>query len=133
MEFCYLVCCNIITEDNILAINNAVAKFHIKHSIFDKVHPNGYSLPCQHSLVHYTFLIQEFGATRFYCYKIRQGTRVQEGKKQGGVKDTPVGEWMVLDSHERMLIVGGKNIELSQIDCQIHVGIQHDHMTLEFQ
>ena len=62
MEFCYLVHCNIITEDDIHAINTAVAKFHVERSIFDDVHPDGYSLPHQHSLVHYTFLIQEFGA-----------------------------------------------------------------------
>ena len=81
MEFCYLVCCNVITEDDILAINIAVAKFHIKHSIFDEVHPDGYSLPCQHSLVHYTFLIQEFGAPNGLCSSITKSKHIKAVKE----------------------------------------------------
>ena len=38
MEFCYLVCCNIINKDNILSIDNAVAKFHVEHTIFDDMY-----------------------------------------------------------------------------------------------
>ena len=37
MEFYYLIHCNIITEDYILAIENAVIKFHIEHSVFNEV------------------------------------------------------------------------------------------------
>ena len=51
MEFCYLVRCNVINEEDIIAINTAVAKFHVEHSIFDEVRPDGYSLPRQHSLI----------------------------------------------------------------------------------
>ena len=51
MEFCYLVHRNVITEDNILAIDNAVAKFHIERSIFDDVRPDGYSLVNTHSFI----------------------------------------------------------------------------------
>jgi hypothetical protein len=45
MEFCYLVRRNVITKDDILAIDNVVAKFHTERSIFDEVRPDGYSLP----------------------------------------------------------------------------------------
>jgi hypothetical protein len=58
LEFCYLVRRNVITEDDIFTINHTVAKFHIERSIFDDVRPDGYSLPRQHSLVHYAFLIK---------------------------------------------------------------------------
>jgi len=81
MEFCYLICCNVITEDNILAIDNAVAKFHIECSIFDDVRPDGYSLPCQHSLVHYTFLIQEFGAPNGLCSSITESKHIKAVKE----------------------------------------------------
>jgi len=78
MEFFYLVYHNVITKDDILAINNAVAQFHIEHSIFDDVHPDGYSLPCQHSLVHYTFLIQEFGAPNGPCSSIMELKHIKD-------------------------------------------------------
>jgi hypothetical protein len=81
MEFCYLVRHNVITEDDILTIDNAVAKFHIERNIFDKVRPDGYSLPRQHLLVHYTFLIQEFGAPNGL------GSSITESKHIKAVKE----------------------------------------------
>jgi len=81
MEFCYLVRRNVITEDDILAIDNAVAKFHIERSIFDEVRPDRYSLPRQHSLVHYTFLIQEFGAPNGLCSSITESKHIKAVKE----------------------------------------------------
>ena len=81
MEFCYLVRRNIITEDDILAIDNTVAKFHTEHSIFDGIRPDGYSLPRQHSLVHYTFLIQEFGAPNGLCSSITKSKHIKAVKE----------------------------------------------------
>ena len=80
MEFCYLVRRNVINEDDILAINAAVAKFHVECSSFDDIRPNGYSLPRQHSLVHYTFLIQEFGAPNGLCSSITESKHIQAVK-----------------------------------------------------
>ncbi|KAG2052655.1 hypothetical protein BDR06DRAFT_983034 [Suillus hirtellus] len=54
LDFCYLVCCNIITEDALLQIEDALSCFHHYHEIFRTtgvvLH---FSLPCQHSLMHY--------------------------------------------------------------------------------
>jgi hypothetical protein len=81
IEFCYLVCHNVITEDDILAINNTVAKFHAERSIFDDICPNGYLLPRQHSLIHYTFLIQEFGALNGLCSSITESKHIKAVKE----------------------------------------------------
>jgi hypothetical protein len=81
MEFCYLVRRNVINEDDILAINTAVARFHAERSIFDGVRPDGYSLPRQHSLVHYTFLIQEFGAPNGLCSSITESKHIKAVKE----------------------------------------------------
>jgi hypothetical protein len=50
-------------------------------SIFDDIRPNGYSLPRQHSLVHYTFLIQEFGAPNGLCSSITESKHIQAVKE----------------------------------------------------
>ena len=72
MEFCYLVRHSIIDEDDLVQIDAAIADFHHHCVAFDLVHPNGYSLPRQHSLKHYTFLIQEFGAPNGLCSSITE-------------------------------------------------------------
>ena len=81
MEFCYLVRRNVIYEDDIIAINAAVAKFHVERSIFNEIRPDGYSLPRQHPLVHYTFLIQEFGAPNGLCSSITELKHIQAVKE----------------------------------------------------
>jgi hypothetical protein len=77
LEFCYLVRRNFINEDDIIAINDAVANFHVERSVFDDVRQKGYSLPRQHSLVHYTFLIQEFGAPNGLCSSITESKHIK--------------------------------------------------------
>jgi hypothetical protein len=64
-----------------MEFNNAVAKFHVERSIFDEVRPDGYSLPRQHSLVHYTFLIQEFGAQNGLCSSITESKHIKAVKE----------------------------------------------------
>jgi hypothetical protein len=81
LELCYLVRRNVINEDDILAINNAVAKFHVERSIFDGVRQRGFSLPRQHSLIHYTFLVQEFGAPNGLCSSITESKHIQAVKE----------------------------------------------------
>src|SRR3989442_12426479 len=64
MEFYYLVWQSVITEDALTKINAALADFHRERDVFCtiRVQPDGFSLPCQHSLKHYSCLIQMYGA-----------------------------------------------------------------------
>ena len=68
LEFCYLAHCSVIDDDDLVEIDASVADFHHHHQAFDLIHgPEGYSLPRQHSLIHYTYLIQEFGMPKRLC------------------------------------------------------------------
>ena len=87
MEFCYLVCRSVIDEDNLVQINAAVANFHRYRVAFDLVHPDGYSLPCQHSLKHYTFLIQEFGTPNGLCSSITESKHIKAVKEPWQIRD----------------------------------------------
>ena len=60
MEFCYLVRRSILDDDDLDAIDGAVADFHRDRVAFNEIRPDGYSLPRQHSIVHYRFLVQEY-------------------------------------------------------------------------
>ncbi|KAF8801177.1 hypothetical protein BYT27DRAFT_7226944 [Phlegmacium glaucopus] len=81
MEFCYLVRRSVLDEDDLVAIDTAVANFHRDRVIFDDVRPDGYSLPRQHSLVHYSFLIREFGAPNGLCSSITESKHIKAVKE----------------------------------------------------
>jgi hypothetical protein len=81
LEFCYLVRRSVIDEDDLVEIDTAVADFHRHRVAFDLVRPDGYSLPRQHSLKHYTFLIQEFGAPNGLCSSITESKHIKAVKE----------------------------------------------------
>ncbi|KAJ7261170.1 hypothetical protein C8J57DRAFT_1635845 [Mycena rebaudengoi] len=82
IEFCHLVRRSVIDEDTLLAIDAAVARFHQHREIFrEDVRPDGFSLPRQHSIVHYRDLIQLFGAPNGLCSSITESKHIKAVKK----------------------------------------------------
>ncbi|KAG6811290.1 hypothetical protein H0H92_008157 [Tricholoma furcatifolium] len=83
LEFCYLVRRSTLNEDDLLAIDKAVENFHHARTIFREVgvRPDGFSLPRQHSIVHYRHLIQEFGAPNGLCSSITESAHIRAIKK----------------------------------------------------
>jgi len=72
LEFCYIVRRDAITEDDLSALQNALARFHEYRDIFIEtgVRPDGFLLPRQHSMIHYHSLIRKFGAPNGLCSSI---------------------------------------------------------------
>ncbi|KAG6838700.1 hypothetical protein C0991_009409, partial [Blastosporella zonata] len=83
LEFCYLVRRSVLDEDDLNAIDEAVANFHRDRKVFEElgVRPDGISLPRQHSLVHYRILIQEFGAPNGLCSSITESAHIKAVKE----------------------------------------------------
>ena len=82
MEFCYLVRCPQIDEDTLVAINVAVERFHQERKIFIEVGiRDGFSLPRQHSIVHYYDLITLFGAPNGVCSSITESKHIKAVKE----------------------------------------------------
>ncbi|KAG5640671.1 hypothetical protein DXG03_007595, partial [Asterophora parasitica] len=83
IKFCYLVCHNIIDDNTISAIEEALLRFHTHHEIFRKVgvRPNGFLLPCQHSLKHYVHFIKLFGAPNGLCSSITENKHIKVVKQ----------------------------------------------------
>ena len=81
MEFCYLVCCSVIDDNNLIALDNAMADFHCERIAFNAIHSDGYSLPRQHSIVHYKFLIQDFSAPNGLCSSITESRHISAVKE----------------------------------------------------
>ncbi|KAG1862088.1 hypothetical protein DFJ58DRAFT_715350 [Suillus subalutaceus] len=83
LEFCYLVRQDIITENTLEEIKEALDRFHCYHKIFQEtgVHFDGFSLPHQHSLVHYITLIHMFGAPNGVCSSITESKHIKAVKE----------------------------------------------------
>ncbi|KAF4614058.1 hypothetical protein D9613_007679 [Agrocybe pediades] len=81
LEFCYLVRRSVIDQDDLISIDAAVKKFHEYRIAFELVRPDGFSLPRQHSLVHYTHMIREFGAPNGLCSSITESKHIKAVKE----------------------------------------------------
>ncbi|KAI6015830.1 hypothetical protein BKA83DRAFT_4005538, partial [Pisolithus microcarpus] len=83
LEFCYIVRQNVITNDTLSDLKNALDCFHYHCEIFQDVgvRVEGFSLPRQHSLVHYEALIRLFGVPNGLCTSITESKHITAVKK----------------------------------------------------
>ena len=83
LDFCYIARKDILTEDSLDALDNALRRFHHYREIFrvSGVRPNGFSLPRQHSLIHYRRHIEKFGAPNGVSSLITESKHITTVKK----------------------------------------------------
>ena len=83
LEFCYIAWHDIINEDTLAQLTDALARFHHHRTIFEDlgIRPGGFALPRQHSLVHYPALIRSFGAPNGLCSSITESKHIAAIKK----------------------------------------------------
>ncbi|KAK7450592.1 hypothetical protein VKT23_012902 [Stygiomarasmius scandens] len=99
LEFCYLVRRDVISEDDLAAIDTAVHSFHRHREIFRTtgVRPDGFSLPRQHSMIHYRHLIQQFGAPNGLCSSITESKHIKAVKRpwRRSSRNNPLGQMLL--------------------------------------
>jgi hypothetical protein len=83
LEFCYIARHDIINEETLAQLTNALARFHQYRTIFEDlgIRPEGFALPRQHSLIHYPALIRSFGAPNGLCSSITESKHIAAIKK----------------------------------------------------
>ncbi|EDR01232.1 uncharacterized protein LACBIDRAFT_312360 [Laccaria bicolor S238N-H82] len=83
----------------LLEIDAALQCFHVNREAFRPVRPSGFSLPRQHSLVHYHFLITEFGAPNGLCSSITESKHIKAVKKpyRRTSHNKPLGQMLVIN------------------------------------
>jgi hypothetical protein len=83
LEFCYIARHDIINEDTLAQLTDALARFHHHRTIFEDlgIRPEGFALPRQHSLVHYPALVRSFGAPNGLCSSITESKHIAAIKK----------------------------------------------------
>ncbi len=81
-DFCYLVRRAVLDEDNLVELDNTLARYHTEREIFRTLGVvKNFSLPRQHSMVHYRHLIQEFGAPNGLCSSITESKHIKAVKE----------------------------------------------------
>ena len=83
LDACYIACHQAIDEDALKQFNNSFSKFRELCEIFRAtgVWPSGFSLLCQHILMHYHTLIEDFGAPGGLCSSITESRHITAVKK----------------------------------------------------
>ena len=83
LDACYLIRRADINESSISELQSAIGRFHEHREIFrdHAVRPTGFSLPRQHSLIHYPHQIREFGAPAGLCSSITESRHITAVKR----------------------------------------------------
>ena len=83
LNFCYLAQHSDFDCATLDALDSALHHFHTYCEVFQSsgVHESGFSLPCQHSLVHCHVNIQDFGAPNGLCSSITESWHITAVKK----------------------------------------------------
>jgi len=85
LEFCYIARRNIITDDSLEQLNVALQNFHNFRQVFSGTVREkglaGFSLPRQHSMVHYYNHIKNFGSPNGLCSSITESKHITAVKR----------------------------------------------------
>ncbi|KZP25932.1 hypothetical protein FIBSPDRAFT_732975 [Athelia psychrophila] len=83
LEFCYIVRRDVIDSRDLVALDDALERFHKYRTIFETtgVRLEGFALPRQHSMVHYHALIRAFGAPNGVCSSITESKHIKAVKE----------------------------------------------------
>ncbi len=82
LEFCYISRSNVVTEQTIHNLEDALRRFHHYRSVFQATGVCvNISLPQQHSMTHYSMLIRLFGAPNSLCSSITESKHIKAVKE----------------------------------------------------
>jgi hypothetical protein len=81
LEFCYIARHDVITEQLLAQLKDALRRFHHYRQAFDEIGVSGASLPRQHSLTHYADGIRLFGAPNGLCSSITEAKHIKAVKE----------------------------------------------------
>jgi len=82
LEFYYIARQDVITEDDLEELEDAISRFHSFREVFAPIRGrNGFSLPRQHAVMHYPALIRLFGAPNGLCSSLTESKHIRAVKE----------------------------------------------------
>ncbi|KAH0832866.1 hypothetical protein J3R83DRAFT_11814 [Lanmaoa asiatica] len=81
LEFCYLVRKDVITQTDLIQLQDVLTRFHHYRKVFTNTGVVWFlSLPRQHSMIHYFNLIKQFGAPNGLYSSITESKHIKAVK-----------------------------------------------------
>ncbi|KAJ8077347.1 hypothetical protein PM082_001777 [Marasmius tenuissimus] len=113
LDFCYLVRRNDFDEDTISEIQRTVERFHSHRQIFvEQGIRDDFSVPRMHSMVHYPYLILNFGAPNGVCSSITESRHITAVKKPWRRSNQHNALSQILLTNQRLDKLAAKRVEL---------------------
>ncbi|GLB45564.1 hypothetical protein LshimejAT787_2400220 [Lyophyllum shimeji] len=116
-EFCYLVRRDVLSDNDLQKLDETLAHYHEERTIFEEegVRPDGFSLPRQHAMVHYTALIREFGAPNGLCSSITESKHIKAVKKPyrrtNRDRETALGQMLIINQRQDKLVAANVDFQ----------------------
>ncbi len=102
LEFYYTARQDVITEDNLDKLEEAISRFHSFRKIFASIRANGFSLPRQHAIAHYPSLIRLFAAPNGLCSSITESKHIRAVKEPWRQSNRNVAIFQMLRTNQRL-------------------------------
>lgn len=103
LEFYHISRRDAITENDLDMLQDAISNFHSYRQIFSSVRgEKGFSLPRQHSMVHYPALIRLFGAPNGLCSSITESKHIRAVKEPWRRSNRNQALYQMLTTNQRL-------------------------------
>jgi hypothetical protein len=127
LEFCYIARRDIITEDDLAELEDAISRFHSFQEVFAPIRgKNGFSLPRQHSMVHYPDLIRLFGAPNGLCSSITESKHIHAVKEPWHRSNRTQALFQMLTTNQRLDQLAAAQVDFTQ--CGMLAGTLLEHV-----
>lgn len=104
LDFCYLARRSVHNDKSLASMQEALARFHFHCVVFEAIgiRHDSFSLPRQHTLVHYTTGIRLFGSPNRFCSSITESKHIRAVKRpwRASSKNNPLPE--ILRTNQRL-------------------------------
>ena len=115
LEFYYTARQDIITEDGLKELQDAISRFHSFREVFRPIHDrNGFSLPRQHAVVHYPTLIRLFSAPNGLCTSITESKHIRAVKEPWRRSNRNETLYQMLTTNQRLDQLSAAHVDFTQ-------------------
>lgn len=114
LEFYHIARQDVITEDDLEKMQDAISRFHSFREVFAPIRPNGFSLPRQHSIVHYPALIRLFAAANGLCSSITESKHIRAVKEPWRWSNRNNALFQMLTTNQRLDQLAAARVDFSE-------------------
>ncbi|PSS35368.1 hypothetical protein PHLCEN_2v1705, partial [Hermanssonia centrifuga] len=132
LEFCYMARQNVFVYATLKKLDDTLTQFHTCRTIFQAcgVRPEGFSLPRQHSLVHYSRSIRLFGAPNGLCSSITESKHIKAVKEPWRRSNRYNALSQILTTNQRLDKLAACRVDFANRDSEAALNNSHCNMSL---